>query len=58
MADNVNLEMTYTTYLNLCDAVENAATHCEKFDEIQELVHLVEYLEDEYNRDSVKKIGI
>lgn len=55
MADNVNLEMTYTTYLNLCDAVENAATHCEKFDEIQELVHLVEYLEDEYNRDSVKK---
>ena len=55
MSVSVNLEMTYTTYLNLCDAVENAATHAKEFDEIHELVHLVDFLEDEYLRDSAKR---
>ena len=55
MSQNVTLEMSYNTYLNLCDAVENAATHAGSFDEIQDLVHLVEFLEDEYHRDIAKQ---
>lgn len=51
MSENVNLEMTYTTYSNLCDAVEQAATHTKDFDELHMLVHLYDFLEDEYNRD-------
>ncbi len=55
MSENVNLEMTYTTYSNLCDAVEQAATNARDFDEIYELVHLFDFLEDEYNRDCARQ---
>ena len=58
MSQQVNLEMSYTTYSNLCDAVEKAATHAEDFDDIQELVHLVDFLEEEYERDCGKQIWI
>ena len=55
MAQYVNLEMNYSTYLNLCDAVEKAATYAEGFNEIQELVHLVDFLEETYERDCSKQ---
>ena len=55
MSENVNLEMSYTTYSNLCDAVEQAATHAQDFDEIYDLVHLFDFLEDEYNRDRARQ---
>lgn len=55
MSHYVNLEMPYSTYLNLCDAVEEAATHADDFNGIQELVHLVDFLEDEYERDSARQ---
>ncbi len=55
MAEYVNLEMTYTTYSELCDAVETATTYAESFWEIQYLVHLVDFLEEEYERDRRKR---
>ena len=55
MSHYVNLEMSYTTYLRLYEAVEEATMHAKDFDETQERVHLVEYLEDEYQRDSAKQ---
>lgn len=51
MSQYVNLEMSYTTFQELCDAVEEAATHADGFYDIQELVHLVDFLEEEYERD-------
>lgn len=51
MSNYVNLEMTYTTYSNLCDAVMEATTHAESFYEMQNLVHLFDFLESEYLRD-------
>ena len=55
MSQIVNLEMSYTTYSRLCDAVEKAATYEEDFYEIQEMVHLVDFLEEEYERDCRKQ---
>lgn len=55
MTEYVNLEMTYTTYSKLCDAVEEATTCAEGFYKIQELVHLFDFLEDEYQRDRAKQ---
>ncbi|MDO5859607.1 hypothetical protein [Methanobrevibacter sp.] len=55
MSHYVNLEIRYSTYLNLCNAVEETATHAEDFNEIQELVHLVDFLEDEYERDRARQ---
>lgn len=55
MTEYVNLEMTYTTYSKLCDAIEEATTCAEGFYEIQELVHLFDFLEDEYQRDMAKQ---
>lgn len=55
MSQQVTLEMSYITYSNLCDAVEKAATHAEDFDDICELVHLVDFLEEEYERDRGKQ---
>ena len=55
MSHYVNLEMTYTTYSKLCDAVMEAATHAEGFYEMQDLVHLFDFLEAEYERDSAKQ---
>ena len=51
MTEYVNLEMTYTIYSRLYDAVMEAAEHAEGFWEIQERVHLVDFLEEEYGRD-------
>ncbi len=55
MSQWVNLDMTYTNYSKLCDAVMEAATHAEGFYEMQELVHLVDFLENEYQRDCEKQ---
>lgn len=42
--------MTYNYYSKLCDAVEDAATNAKGFWEIQEWVHLADFLEEEYER--------
>ena len=55
MSQLVNLEMTYTTYSNLCDVVMEAPTHAEGFHDIQEMVHLLDFLESEYIRDFKKQ---
>lgn len=55
MSQQVKLEMSYNTYSELCDAVENATEHAEGFYEIQELVHLWDFLEGEYERDRRKQ---
>ena len=55
MSEQVYLEMNYNTFLKLCDAVEKAAENTKNFDDIQEIVHLVDFLEDEYERDSRKQ---
>ena len=55
MSQYVNLEMSYNTYSKLCDAVMEAAAHAEGFFEIQELVHLFDFLEDEYEMDRSKQ---
>lgn len=55
MSQWVNLEMTYTNYSMLCDAVMEAATHAEGFYEMQERVHLLDFLESEYLRDCKKQ---
>ena len=55
MSQYVNLEMSYYTYSNLCDAVMEATAHAEGFFEIQELVHLLDFLEEEYERDRSKQ---
>ena len=55
MSQYVNLEMSYGTYSELCDAVEEAATHAECFDEMHELVHLFDFLEEEYEKDRAKQ---
>lgn len=55
MSQYVNLEMSYYTYSNLCDAVMEATAHAEGFFEIQELVHLFDFLEEEYERDIQKR---
>ena len=58
MSNYVNLEMTYTTYSNLCDDVMEATTHAESFYEMQNLVHLFDFLESEYLRDYNKQKSI
>ena len=55
MSQYVNLEMSYTTYSQLCDAVMEATKYAEDYSEIEELVHLFDFLEDEYERDLGKK---
>lgn len=50
MTEYVDLEMTYTTYSQLCDAVREAAEYAESFSEMHDLVHLYDFLEDEYLR--------
>lgn len=55
MSQYVNLEMTYSTYSEICDAVERAATNAKDFDEISEWIHLSDFLEDEYERDRAKQ---
>lgn len=51
----INLDMTYTNYLMLCDAVIKAANHAERLYGMQELIHLVDFLENEYLRDCKKQ---
>ena len=55
MSRYVNLEMNYTTYSKLCDAVEEASIHADGFYEMQDLVHLFDFLEEEYQRDRKKQ---
>lgn len=55
MSQWVNLEMTYTIYSKLCDAVMEATAHAEGFYEMRELVHLLDFLESEYQRDCEKQ---
>ena len=51
MSQWVNLDMTYTNYSMLCDAVMEAAIRAEGFYTMQEWVHLFDFLESEYQRD-------
>lgn len=55
MGQYVNLEMSYSTYLELCLAVETAVTQAKDFEDIIELVHLFDFLEEEYERDRAKQ---
>lgn len=55
MSQGANLEMTYTNYSKLCEAVMEAATHPKGFYNIQEMVHLLDFLESEYLRDCKKQ---
>lgn len=55
MSHYINLEINHTTFSELCDVVETAAKHAEDFDEIQDLVHLLDFLEEEYDRDLDKQ---
>ena len=55
MSRQVNLEMSHYTYQELCDAVERAAEHSKSFDDIRDLVHLVDFLEEEHERDNRKQ---
>ena len=55
MSRQVNLEMSHYTYQKLCDAVERAAEHSKSFDDIRDLVHLVDFLEEEHERDDRKQ---
>lgn len=55
MSQYVNLEMSYTTYSKLLDAVEQATTQGNDFFEIHNLVHLFDFLEEEYERDMAKQ---
>jgi hypothetical protein len=47
--------MSHYTYQELCDAVERAAEHSKSFDDIRDLVHLVDFLEEEHERDDRKQ---
>lgn len=55
MSRQVNLEMSHYTYQELCDAVERAVEHSKSFDDIRDLVHLVDFLEEEHERDDRKQ---
>lgn len=55
MVQMVTLEMSYTTYLNLCDAVERVVKHAKDFTDIQIFVHVFDFLEEEYMRDLIKR---
>lgn len=55
MSRQVNLEMSHYTYQELCDAVERAAEHSKSFDDIRDLVNLVDFLEEEHERDDRKQ---
>jgi hypothetical protein len=55
MSQQVYLEMGYRTYRELCEAVEKAAEYADGFEEMQDLVHLVDFLDDEYGRDRSKQ---
>lgn len=55
MSQYVNMEMSYNTYLKLCDAVEKATEHTQDFYDIRELVHLADFLEEEYERNIRKE---
>ena len=55
MSHYVTLDMTYTYYSMLLDTVMEAARHAEDFPELYELVHLYDFLEDEYLRDQRKQ---
>ena len=55
MSQWVSLDMTYTNYSKLCDAIIKAADYAEGFYEMRELVHLVDFLENEYLRDFEKQ---
>lgn len=52
MSQYVTLEMNYSTYNNLLDwLILEASKNINSYDEMDELVHLVNFLEEEYERD-------
>ena len=55
MSHYVTLEMSQYTFDNLHDAVTTAASHAECYSDIEELVHLADFLEEEYDRDSARQ---
>ena len=56
MSQYVNLEMSYSTYSKLCDAVMEAAKQAEGFFEIQDMVHLFNFLEEEFKLPRLEEV--
>lgn len=55
MSSYVNIELSEYNYNQVLDAIECATMHSETFSEVAENVHLLDYIEEEYDRDKGKQ---
>ena len=55
MTEFVNLELTSTTYNKILDFLVLGGRHLDNYYEMAELVHLIDYIEDSYHKDSSEK---
>lgn len=55
MSSYVNIELSEYEYNLVLDAIECATMHSETFSEVAENVHLLDYIEEEYDRDKGKQ---
>ena len=54
MTEYVNLEMSLTTYNKILDFLVLSAKYLDNYYTMSELVHLIDYIEDTYQKDKSK----
>ena len=54
MTEYVNLEMTLSTYNKILDFLVLSAKYLDNYYTMSELVHLIDYIEDTYQKDKSK----
>ena len=55
MGQYVNIYMSVTMYRNIIDALMEYTTNLEEFFEIEDAIHLIDALEEEYSEDMAKQ---
>lgn len=55
MSHYVDLELNYTTYVEIVDNLRECVNHKESYWEIEDIVHLIDFLEEEYESDRNKQ---
>ena len=55
MSSYVNIELSENNYVQVIDVLESALTHQDTPYDIIDLVHLIDYIEEEHERDKTKQ---
>lgn len=55
MSSYVDLELNITTYTEILDNLRECVDHKESYWEIEDIVHLIDFLEEEYESDRNKQ---